>query len=318
MSTRPFYLGHYPVSRLFPEDDLDDYRWCGRYVELSDFADIREYADCCLEGTDPSGKWPQEALTPDLDDLDGVLWQLDQEIPWFTEKQEQEALDHLPARPESLPEPRTSNNGKIAESKLIYKQWEEKQAHIAELQRYWDENKAALQKRVELGKRIAERRKRHQVKKHAIARLRKRIQEIQQNGIDLPSVQEVNWVILPGGESIWTRVSRSFPVIQRRYPSKQLDSSRIEKIATLKPDEVYLGKHEFDGYFVFLFHRARRAVLECPWVGNAIYVIRGDWRQLSRLTKSDLLNRHRHEVRRIIHRESGNWFSNLESCLNHP
>lgn len=316
MSIANPYYGPIPVSKLFPECDCEDFRWQGREPQLSDFGDIRDYADCCLQGNDPKGRWRDDVLSPDLDILDGVLWQLDQEIPWFTEKQEREALDHFPERPKSIPRPRTSSHRKIPKSKLAYKQWEEKQAHINELQEYWDQNKSELKERVKLGKFIVEVKKAHQIKKNAITRLRKQIGEIQESGNALPAVQEVNWVILPGGESIWQRVSRSVQSIQRLSPSKKLDASRLEKIATLRPDEVYQGKHEFDGYFVFFFRNAGRAVLECPWVGNAIYVIRGDWRNLSRLTKSDLLSRHRHEVRRIIHRESGNWFSDLKRSLS--
>ena len=313
------YYGPVPVSKLFPDDDAEESRWLGREPEMSDFADIRDYADCCLQGKDPNGRWRPEVLSPDLDILDGVLWRLDQEIPWFTEEQEKQALDHIPERPKNLPAPpkRRNTKGKLVpRSQTVFREWQEKQRRIKELQHYWDEHIDDLRKRVKLGRLIAGRKNAHLIKKNAIARLRKQIEEIQTSGSDLPVVQEINWVILPGGESIWPRVSRSVEAIQRRYPTKQLDASRLEKIATLHPDEVYQGKDEFDGYFVFLFHRASRAVLECPWVGNAIYVIRGDWRKLSRLTKSDLLNMHRHEVRRIIHRESGNWFSDLKRSLN--
>lgn len=316
MSVPSPYYGPVPVSNYSEELEWDDFRWLGRIPEMRDFADIRDYADCCLQGSDPKGRWRQEVLSPDLDTLDGVLWQLGQEIPWFTPEDEEKALDHLPSRPESTPRPRYPNGLIVPKTKLAYRQWREKQDKLRELQRYWDANKKELKDRVELGKWIAELKKAHQIKKNAIARLRKQIEEIQQSGNDLPAVQEVNWVILPGGESIWSRVSRSVDAIQRRYPAKQLDASRLKKIATLYPDEIYQGKHEFDGYFVFFFRKAGRAVLECPWVGNAIYVIRGDWRKLSRLTKSDLLSRHRHEVQRIIHGESGNWFSDLKRSLS--
>ncbi len=317
MSNSHLSYARIPVADYAPEEeeDWEDYRWCGNIPEPSDFADIRYYADCCLQGHDPKGKWSKEVLSPDLDVLDGVLWQLGQGIPWFTEEQEKQAIDHLPERPVSLPRP-IKKGRPVPKNKLAYKEWREKQDRLEELQRYWDQNRSELRERVELGKLIAMRKKAHLVKKNAIARLRKQISEIQKNGNDLPAVQELNWVILPGGESIWPRVSRCVEAIKRRHPTKQVDESRLEKIITLKPDSVYQGKHEFDGYFVFLFRSASRAVLECPWVGNAIYVIDGDWRKLSCLTKSDLLHNHGHEVRRIIHRDETNWFTQLQKSLN--
>lgn len=44
------------------------------------------------------------------------------------------------------------------------------------------------------------------------------------------------------------------------------------------------------------------AICECPFVGNAAYVLNGDWRQLSRLTKRELLER---SQERVVH--SGDW-----------
>ncbi|MDC0275411.1 hypothetical protein OAL00_00590 [Verrucomicrobiales bacterium] len=319
MSISDPYHGPIPVSDYAPEEEenWEDYRWMGQIPEMKDFPDIRDYADCCLQGNDPNGRWRPDVLSPDLTILDGVLWQLDQEIPWFSEEDEESAIDHVPERPKDLPRPRYRSKKKTSQTvERALGEWQKKQAHINELQKYWDQNKSKLKERVKLGKFIAMVKKAHQIKKNAIARLRKQISVIQKGGSDLPAVQDLNWVMLPGGESIWSRISRSTQAIQRRYPAKQLDASRLEKIAALCPDEVYQGKHEFDGYFVFLFHRVSRAVLECPWVGNAIYVIHGDWRKLSRLTKSDLLSRHQHEVRRIIHRESGNWYSDLKRSLS--
>ena len=167
---------------------------------------------------------------------------------------------------------------------------------------------------MDLGEFIAEMKAKHQIKKNAIARLRKSISEIQGSGNDLPAIEELNWVILPEAESAWPRVSRCLEQMKRQHPTKELEPSRLEKIWSLRPSKVFQGKNTFDGYFVCLFDQ--RAVLECPWVGNAIYVIRGDWRKLSQLSKSDLINRHRKEVRRIIHRDSGNWFTEIKKAIS--
>jgi hypothetical protein len=80
-----------------------------------------------------------------------------------------------------------------------------------------------------------------------------------------------------------------------------------------------IGRGEFDGYVAFFFARGGKVALECAWEGNAIYVFPEDrWLSLSKLTKSDLLETHGHELERIIHDSGGQWFSRLKRSLRLP
>ena len=62
-------------------------------------------------------------------------------------------------------------------------------------------------------------------------------------------------------------------------------------------------------YILFLFSDKNISILDCPIVGNAIYIIKGDWEELSRLNKSELIDFHSDKVSRIIHR--GDWLEKV-------
>ena len=91
------------------------------------------------------------------------------------------------------------------------------------------------------------------------------------------------------------------------------DEKRLEKIYSLTPTATYIGSDEFKGYIAFYFDEIQMAVLDCHIIGNAIYVMDGDWQSLSRLSKSGLLDNYPNKVTRIIH--AGAWFLRLKSLL---
>ncbi len=93
----------------------------------------------------------------------------------------------------------------------------------------------------------------------------------------------------------------------------EFDYEKINKIVSLKADEIYCGTDQFEGYLVFYFKRINIAILDCPRKGNAIYIFGEDWKTLSHLTKFDLLNYHSDKIERVIHR--GDWFERLELFL---
>ncbi len=127
------------------------------------------------------------------------------------------------------------------------------------------------------------------------------------------SAQKVPWKILPKGKLLFSQVINHFRQIQQKNVQVRYDIERLQKMQELQPEAIYIGLEEFDGYVVFYFEKNRTAVLECPVVGNAIYVIRGDWRKLSQLTKKQLLELNSTSAQRIIH--SGDWFLRLEKAV---
>lgn len=128
--------------------------------------------------------------------------------------------------------------------------------------------------------------------------------------------KKVLWEVLPPGENIGQFIYKILPVIQSRLQKKTFDPKRIEAISKLNPDKAYIGKTEFDGYFVFLFEDSDKVVLECPWYGNAIYLLSKEhWPTLSKLSKSNLLNSKTGHVTRLIHDPHGNWLQHLKCVI---
>ena len=103
---------------------------------------------------------------------------------------------------------------------------------------------------------------------------------------------------------------------QRKRKPPRYDMERIDILLRLRPTTVYLGKEEFDGYLVLYFAQYNMAVLECPIVGNALYLIRGDWQALARRSKAELLHDESGKIQRIIHH--GAWTERLTMILTTP
>lgn len=84
---------------------------------------------------------------------------------------------------------------------------------------------------------------------------------------------------------------------------------RFKCIFELKPKEIFRGIETFADYFALHFEETDKVILESVVYGNAIYVIEGDWRVLSRKTKTELKNQKNTKV--IPH--SRDWFSKLKN-----
>ena len=148
--------------------------------------------------------------------------------------------------------------------------------------------------------------------RRVLERLRRDVQHNTVNGI-LLAPERLSWVVLPTGSEGLSQIRQYCDQLLRRNPKWAIEFSRIEHVYGLGPQATYCGIDEFDGYLVFYFARPGFAVLECPIVGNALYVIRGDWVSLSRLTKTDLLRTHSRRVSRIIHTDQ--WRHELKRHL---
>lgn len=123
----------------------------------------------------------------------------------------------------------------------------------------------------------------------------------------------LSWILLPPGEHPFLEILRHLEALRKSRPTLRYDKTRLERICELSPSATYVGAEEFSGYVVFYFEEALTAVLDCPFWGNAIYLIRSEWETLSRLSKAELLTKHTQTVRRIIH--SGDWFERLRRNL---
>lgn len=104
--------------------------------------------------------------------------------------------------------------------------------------------------------------------------------------------ESVPWQILSPGEHPFPALTKYFKSLQARGKNVRSDHERILRILDFEPTSVVLGIDAFEGYGAFDFPELEIAILECAIVGNAIYILRGDWPSLSRLTKNELLKNH--------------------------
>jgi len=136
------------------------------------------------------------------------------------------------------------------------------------------------------------------------------------------SPQYLNWEFLPAGNDYGiysndTPAVRTYLDAMRAKFPKEYDQQRIDRVLTLAPDAWYCGKLKHDGYSIFVFKDKNAAILECPIYGNALYLVWGDWKQLSQMTKEELRH-HKGEGRspaRFIHRDDSDWFFQLQRTL---
>lgn len=133
-------------------------------------------------------------------------------------------------------------------------------------------------------------------------------------GEGTPQAIKVSWKLLGPGEHPFPKILKYCEELKKRDSNHiEFDLDRLNKVYALKPSAIYVGMDEFEGYVVFSFQEVKAAVLECPIVGNAIYVLKGDWEMLSRLSKAELLNFYTNRVTRLVH--SGEWFARLTQLL---
>jgi hypothetical protein len=155
-----------------------------------------------------------------------------------------------------------------------------------------------------------------QVHNRVLQRLRREFMNWQRGVLDLdfgPHVRRIYWELLkPSGDS-WSDILRHYEYLQR-VSNCRYDLERLKKIHNERPDMIYIGLAAFEGYVVFVFSTVELAVLDCPQVGNAIYLMESsDWMWLSHLSKTELLSVHEQQVRRIVHGQQ--WLQQLRTVL---
>lgn len=257
--------------------------WKGSLMRYANFVEIREYVDACLEDACLEES-KEKLLTSDA----GLLLDLIDELAsTFPE------IQRPPDFPDYLPPPES-----------IFLEWSELDAEMRDQYSKAREEYALIYGKVFEG--IAK----LNFKLEILERLKLDIERKSVNGL---IIRTVNWTILPPDSDQFEELKRYYSVFEATRPDIRVDYDRIKKALSLKPSSIYRGRAEFSGYCVYLFHMVKGAVLECPVVGNAIYVIEGDWRQLSKMTKSQLLTNQRERVARIVH--AGNWFFSLREHI---
>ena len=149
----------------------------------------------------------------------------------------------------------------------------------------------------------------------AVQRLRRDLEDLLKGRLAGPPIEKVPWRLLPPPEAGEAGLEKMLTDIRSLLPGVRLEGARLEFAYDLGPVRIYVGLGEFEGYLAFLFERTDHVLLECPMGGNAAYIFREDWRILSRLSKTELLNYHTSEVDRVIHDPDGHWRFRVRSRL---
>ncbi|MDT3387170.1 MAG: hypothetical protein LIR46_05325 [Bacteroidota bacterium] len=121
--------------------------------------------------------------------------------------------------------------------------------------------------------------------------------------VDTAKLKRANWRILPEGEIVWERVNQILGNTQATNENiGKLQRFRFRTIIKYKPDMVYYGDGGFHGYLVFVFTKKKLVLMENMVYGNATYVFRENWAELSQLSKAEIIKNNLQE-RRLVHRE---------------
>jgi len=127
-------------------------------------------------------------------------------------------------------------------------------------------------------------------------------------------VHYVDWILLPAGTWHIRDLIEHFKHFQSRFPQKRVEPDRLEVIARLRPADCYVGQAGWYGYVAFTLPYSYDTVLECPIYGNATYIIRGNWKEMSKLSRMQLRKQHPDNPF-VIH--TGAWESKLEGSIRH-
>lgn len=116
------------------------------------------------------------------------------------------------------------------------------------------------------------------------------------------SVKRLNWRVLPPGEYPFERAKKGLKEFLSHVDEavRPVVESRIRSVTQYKPDFVAVGVGGFREYVVFGFQSRNIYVLESPTLGNATYVFRNNWAEVSVLSKKQILDGSLHEAR-LIH-----------------
>lgn len=130
-----------------------------------------------------------------------------------------------------------------------------------------------------------------------------------------PKEKRLNWEILPPGQYPWEKVESKLKPLVGALPkgNRPWAWHRISKLRKHEPDFHAIGTGGFRGYVVFGFKDKNLYVLECIQYGNATYVFNENWKEISKLTKAEVIQDGSAKDR-IIHLES--WSKNIDNLLN--
>ena len=136
---------------------------------------------------------------------------------------------------------------------------------------------------------------------------------LNETGIPQVPDQSVSWDFLPHGtvEELREAVVKKFG--GSALPQEvEVMIDRLEKVQSLAPEKKLVGASGLQRYIGYQFGDDFVA-FENPRVGNALYLMHGDWESLSQLSRSQLLASREGDFDRIIH--TARWFERLRLAV---
>lgn len=129
----------------------------------------------------------------------------------------------------------------------------------------------------------------------------------------IPTIS-LNWEILPPGDYPWQRIKDLLDNKLKDKPltHKQLMEENLRFIFEHKPDFKAFGSAGFLGYVVFGFTQKNTYILESSIPDNATYIFGSNWEDLTKQTKSLIINQQL-GMARIIHNDK--WKKRLTEIL---
>lgn len=130
-------------------------------------------------------------------------------------------------------------------------------------------------------------------------------------------VKKVSWEIIPDGQQDWyfeelnsRETSPMFLIPQDKRRKAEIERVKFfnklrEEYADSSELNVNKGTKSLSDYYVLRFEKGDFIIFESFKYGNAIYIVRGDWRLLSQMTKKELIRVKNAEA--IEHGENNNW-----------
>lgn len=153
-------------------------------------------------------------------------------------------------------------------------------------------------------------------KRRALSRAREVLRKLAEPPKDMPFVEHLDFELLPPGSWDIEDVLRHYKKMARRMPAgfmgKLPDWQRIREIKKLKPVKCYVGKRMWEGYTVYTFIGTPNVILECPFEGNATYILDRNWQREVSHTKQYV--RQHYDYRKIVHK--GEWLDRVQDALH--
>ena len=115
-------------------------------------------------------------------------------------------------------------------------------------------------------------------------------------------IRKVPWEVLRPGQNSDEEISERIDTVLSKYSDtkKNMCKHCIDKLRKSTPNVISIGKAGFSGYMVFDYPEKKIAILESFLPNNATYVLDKSWEEISKLTKTQVLDNKLH-IDRIYH-----------------